>query len=55
MDQAYYEQVARREEFEYERASKEIERANDILSEMARDDEFREVLSEKYPILKGWK
>lgn len=52
----FYQTVALEEEWRAALEAREIERANEILAEMraARDEEFREELESRFPILKGW-
>jgi hypothetical protein len=55
----YWQQVGQGEEEQAwlaELEAKRIEQANLVLQEIAaRDEEFREELEDKFPILKGWK
>jgi len=55
--QQFYEQCQREQQWREEKDAKEVERANEILAEMAaaRDAEFIEQLEQKFPGLKGWK
>lgn len=55
MDQRWWAEVGQwREELEAQMEADEIERVN-ALADQARDEQFREELEAKFPLLKGWK
>ena len=54
MDQAFHEQVYRREEWEYEQRERRDQDAKEMLAEMTHDERFCKELETKYPILRSW-